>query len=81
MITVNDDGVLYTQPDYHGGEPQTAALVSGNYVIQVRNNTGEELPNTGGSGTARYLVLGAILMTGSLLFENSLMRRKRKGEK
>jgi uncharacterized repeat protein (TIGR02543 family) len=54
---------------------------TGVYIIKVQNSSGIELPSTGGSGTARYLVLGAILMTGSLLFENSMMRRKRKGGK
>ena len=48
------------------------------YTVTVNNNSGTVLPHTGGPGTSRYILLGSMLITGSLLYEYSLRRRKRK---
>lgn len=42
--------------------------------VQITNNTGAELPSTGGMGTTIFYVIGAILMMGSAIL---LVTRKR----
>lgn len=64
-VTVSSNGVTYIQSDYGGGISQTATKdADGNYVIQVRDNAGEELPMTGGIGTTIFYILGSLLAVG-----------------
>ena len=44
------------------------------YQIQVLNNTGSELPSTGGIGTTLFYVIGGLLMTGAAVL---LITKKR----
>ncbi len=52
-----------------------------NYIyadrIEVENNTGAELPSTGGVGTTIFYVVGAVLMVGAVVL---LVTKKRMGE-
>ena len=36
-------------------------------MYKIKNNPGEELPKTGGSGTALYNLYGGLLMVGAAL--------------
>ncbi|MDO4538676.1 MAG: LPXTG cell wall anchor domain-containing protein, partial [Coriobacteriales bacterium] len=50
-------------PNTSGMSPATAST-SG---IQVLNNTGTELPSTGGMGTTIFYIVGGILVAGSIV--------------
>lgn len=57
---------------------RTKAVVdNANATIDVENNTGLELPSTGGIGTTIFYVLGGVLFLGALviLFTNKRMRQ------
>ena len=43
-------------------------------AVQVENNTGTELPSTGGMGTTVFYIIGAVLMLGAVVV---LVSRKR----
>ena len=78
-INVSSDGVRYIQSNDNAGESQTADQdKDGNYIIHVTNSAGTELPMTGGPGTAKYMILGSVLIAGSLMYEYSLRRKNRK---
>ena len=78
QIKVSPDGVKYQQSDDHGGEPKTAAYDSakGAYVVIVTNNSGVELPNSGGPGTTLYTLGGLMLVIASALMYGFRMRRR-----
>ena len=44
----------------------------------ITNTAGVILPHTGGSGTAKFYILGSMLIAGSLMYEHSLRRNSRK---
>lgn len=56
---------------------QAAVVNNANVTIDVENNTGLELPTTGGIGTTIFYVLGGVLFLGALviLFTNKRMRQ------
>jgi hypothetical protein len=51
------------------------------YALTVNNNSGSALPYVGGPGTSRYLVLGSVLIAGSVLYEISYKRNKKARQK
>ncbi len=76
-VTVSSSGVTYQQGM---GQPQTAEKdADGNYVVHVTNNSGYELPNTGGSGTLPYTLGGiALIMASALMYGFRMRRRERR---
>ncbi len=63
---------------YGDGALQTLTpTADGMYLLYVTNQTGIELPKTGGSGTLPFTVGGLLLIAGTIL----LNERKRKGRK
>ena len=75
-ITVSSADVTYIQSDYDGGNPQTAEQDDdGNYIIQVRDNPGVQLPMTGGPGAGLFGLVGGIV--AALPFTVLVLRKKR----
>ena len=79
-VEVTTDGVKFTQSDQNGGLTQNAEAteVDGvlTYDIIVINNSGVELPMTGGSGTLPYTLGGIVLIMASALMYGFRMRRR-----
>ena len=50
------------------------------YTITVTNNAGTVLPHTGGNGTSKFYILGSMLIAGSLMYEYSLRRNRKRKE-
>jgi len=83
VITITDT-TTGTQPNitpshtvsYKVGNDGTAA--DGTSGIEVVNNTGAELPSTGGSGTTMLYIIGAILLAGAGIL--LVTRRRMKAE-
>ncbi|MBR0420871.1 MAG: hypothetical protein IJI66_17040 [Erysipelotrichaceae bacterium] len=81
-----DYTVSYIQDDYVAS--LTTGLITNydedgaiiGYTITINNPSGSPLPNTGGPGTSRYIILGSMLITGSLLYEYSLRRNRKRKE-
>ncbi len=57
---------------------EMASIDGTSMTITVINEPGAELPMTGGPGTSKYMILGSILIAGSLMYEYSLRRKNRK---
>ena len=76
-VTVSSSGVTYQQGM---GQPQPAEKdADGNYVVHVTNNSGHELPNTGGPGTLPYTLGGiALIMASALVYGFRMRRRERR---
>ena len=55
-----------------GSDPTTYTYISGG--LQIVNQTGSEMPETGGIGTTIFYVLGSILLIGAGIL---LVTRKR----
>ena len=78
--SIGDDGILtglkasYTadgKTDIHDtGAVKDTGIVS----LEVTNNSGAQLPSTGGIGTTIFYAVGIILMAGAVFF---VVRRKR----
>ena len=51
-----------------------------NYVVHITNSAGTALPMTGGTGTSRFYILGSMLIAGSLMYEYSLRRNRKRKE-
>ena len=62
-LTTASDGTFYVNGD-------------NSTVIDVENNTGTELPSTGGMGTTIFYILGAVLVLGAVIL---LVTKKRMG--
>ena len=82
-VEVTTDGVKFTQSDQKGGLTQNAEAteVDGvlTYDIIVINNSGVELPMTGGSGTLPYTLGGiALIMSSALMYGFRMRRRERR---
>lgn len=79
-IEVTTEGVKFTQSDKNGGSTQNAEAteVDGvlTYDIIVINDSGVELPMTGGSGTLPYTLGGLMLMSAAALMYGFIMRRR-----
>ena len=77
-VLVKEDGVTYTyefSPDTVTTETVDGETV---YIVTIRNTAGQELPMTGGEGTWKYTVAGAILIFTGLCFGCALRRRERR---
>ena len=73
-FTVSDTGVTATPP-------VTVTSSTGNpvvYTLNVTNTRGSELPMTGGEGSRKFMVAGALLMLTGLCFGCALRRRERR---
>ena len=51
----------------------------GNGGVQITNNSGTELPSTGGMGTTIFYVLGSILVIGAAVLLVTKKRMSMKG--
>ena len=88
-INVADTGIItYIQKDYHAGQLTTAQLSSAGdsppiLTIYVANNTGYELPHTGGAGLWLYTASGITLVCIALttIVISKRRRRERGSEK
>ena len=83
--------MTYKQSDYNSGQVQTAVALTDEeketlnitltedvYVVQVRDNPGVSLPNTGGFGNMKFTVAGAIMILTALCFGCAFKRRERR---
>lgn len=62
----------------NGDDPEDGSTESGTVEVTVLNNTGAELPETGGIGTTLFYIIGSVLVVGALVV---LITRKRMGQK
>ncbi len=74
-FTVSFDGSMTLTPN---GDGSVTFTMTDNVTITATNTAGYALPETGGSGAALYLVLGLLLMGGSVL-ALGLRRRREAG--
>ena len=58
---------------------ETAMVTLQNQTLTVSNKPGEELPRTGGMGSAPFTLFGSLLTAGALVFYGCELRRRRKG--
>ncbi len=58
---------------YHPGEDQTFEILDEDVMLEVENETGAQLPFTGGSGTGIFRLSGLMIAIAAAL----LLRRKR----
>ena len=58
---------------------ETAMVTLQNQTLTVSNKPGEELPRTGGTGSAPFTLFGSLLTAGALVFYGCELRRRRKG--
>ena len=63
----HDDGTLNEwKADFEGGSAQ-----NGTHQIQVQNNKGALLPETGGMGTVIFTVAGVVIIAGGIAWKRS----------
>ena len=74
-VTIDDRRVYISNVN-----PEDAAKVTGTNkdILWVVNTPGQTLPSTGGTGTMKYTVAGAILILTALCFGCALRRRERR---
>ena len=71
--------LIYTRIIYHASKRGTYQL-SKNSVLGIENNTGTELPSTGGIGTTIFYIVGGLLAVsaGVVLITKKIMSREEK---
>lgn len=72
--TIDGDGELTGLEATYNGDPTGASAETGVVSVEVMNNSGAQLPSTGGIGTTIFYAAGIILMAGAVFF---VVRRKR----
>ncbi len=82
-FTIKRDGTIEYSTGNTAFDSQyqpTYDLDEGGYGIWINNPSGNVLPHTGGSGTSKFYVLGSMLIAGSLMYEYSLRRNRKRKE-
>ena len=72
----NNGNVTYATKTTADGEYGSAVAADASLGIKVLNQTGAELPSTGGMGTTLFYVLGGVLVVGAVVL---LITKKRMG--
>ena len=73
-ITVSDKGITMQTDNGESSIKYQAKMDGPTYTFTIENTPGVELPETGGTGTGLFTLLGSVLMLGSCML---LIRRKR----
>ena len=77
-VHVNVSGVTWEEPN-GTGSADGSGTKDDPYVVVIQNNAGEQLPFTGGPGTALFNILGSAIATAAILTYLLLSRRASEG--
>ena len=80
-VTIVNNNAVITLCDENGNTLSYDNASASGDTLTIKNEPGSPLPNTGGPGSAKYYVLGSMLIAGSMLYEYSLRRRERRLKK
>ena len=82
-FTIKNDGTIEyetSNTNFNVDPGAVYELKEGGYGIYINNESGAALPMTGGTGTSRFYILGSMLIAGSLMYEYSLRRNRKRKE-
>ena len=79
VIIDNDGNVTYATKTTANGEYGNAVAADASLGIKILNQSGTELPSTGGMGTTLFYVLGSVLVLGAVVLLVTKKRMSTKG--